>query len=63
MTKLEKYYNLCFINDIQEFPGISIDKEPRCIINTLGKNIIVTMRVSFLKHVLHFFYLPLIKCL
>ena len=46
MAKLLAYYNLCPINNVEEFLGLSKDAEPGCVINTLGRNIILVVKVS-----------------
>lgn len=47
MTKLLSYYNLCPINNFSEFLGISKDgSDPGSVINTLGKNIILIIKVK-----------------
>jgi hypothetical protein len=46
MAKLLAYYNLCPINNVDEFLGLSKDAEPGCVINTLGRNIILIVKVS-----------------
>lgn len=47
MAKLLSYYNLCPINDDREFLGLSQGSEPGTVINTLGKNIILSVKVNF----------------
>ena len=46
MTKFITYYNLCPIPEPKDFLGISPDKEEGNIITTLGKNIIIIIKVS-----------------
>lgn len=46
MAKLLSYYNLCPINDVREFLGLSRDVDTGCAINTLGRNIIQVVKVS-----------------
>ncbi|XP_050094379.1 uncharacterized protein LOC126577034 [Anopheles aquasalis] len=46
MAKLLAYYNLCPINNIDDFLGLSRDVDPGCVINTLGRNIILVVKVS-----------------
>lgn len=45
MAKILSFYNLCPLNSITELIGLSQDAEPGSIINTLGKNIVMTMKV------------------
>lgn len=45
MTKFITYYNLCPIPEPKDFLGISPDKEQGNIITTLGKNIIIIIKV------------------
>lgn len=54
MTKILNYYHLCPINDEKEFLGLSQDAESGTVINTLGKNIIISVKVRAIpKHVVH----------
>ncbi|XP_053665198.1 nucleolar protein 11-like [Anopheles marshallii] len=46
MAKLLAYYNLCPINNIEDFLGLSRDVDPGCVINTLGRNIILVVKLS-----------------
>uniref|UniRef100_A0A182J4C1 Uncharacterized protein n=1 Tax=Anopheles atroparvus TaxID=41427 RepID=A0A182J4C1_ANOAO len=46
MAKLLAFYNLCPINNIEEFLGLSRDVDPGCVINTLGRNIILVVKLS-----------------
>lgn len=46
MAKILNYYALCPINDVEEFLGLSPGAEPGTVINTLGRNIISTVKVS-----------------
>uniref|UniRef100_A0A182QTV6 Nucleolar protein 11 n=1 Tax=Anopheles farauti TaxID=69004 RepID=A0A182QTV6_9DIPT len=46
MAKLLAYYNLCPINNIDDFLGLSRDVDPGCVINTLGRNIILVVKIS-----------------
>uniref|UniRef100_A0A2M4BFG5 Putative nucleolar protein 11 n=1 Tax=Anopheles marajoara TaxID=58244 RepID=A0A2M4BFG5_9DIPT len=46
MAKLLAYYNLCPINNIDDFLGLSRDVDPGCVINTLGRNIILVVKLS-----------------
>lgn len=46
MAKLLSYYNLCPINDVREFLGLSRDVDTGCAINTLGRNIIQVVKLS-----------------
>lgn len=45
MAKILSYYHLCPINDEKEFLGLSQDSESGTVINTLGKNIIISVKV------------------
>lgn len=45
MAKILSYYQLCPINDETEFLGLSQDAESGTVINTLGKNIIISVKV------------------
>lgn len=45
MAKILSYYQLCPINDETEFLGLSQDCESGTVINTLGKNIIISVKV------------------
>lgn len=47
MAKILNYYALCPINDVDEFLGLSQDAESGTIINSLGRNIISSVKVSF----------------
>lgn len=46
MTKFVTYFNLCSIPEPKDFLGISPDKDENNIITTLGKNIIIIIKVS-----------------
>ncbi|XP_053676232.1 uncharacterized protein LOC128726444 [Anopheles nili] len=46
MAKLLAYYNLCPLNNIDDFLGLSRDVDPGCVINTLGRNIILVVKLS-----------------
>lgn len=46
MAKLLSYFNLCPIMDPKDILGVAEGKEEGTIINTLGKNIIIIMKVS-----------------
>ncbi|XP_058126108.1 uncharacterized protein LOC131283021 [Anopheles ziemanni] len=46
MAKLLAFYNLCPINNIEDFLGLSRDVDPGCVINTLGRNIILVVKLS-----------------
>lgn len=46
MAKILNYFHLCPINDEEEFLGLSQDETKGNVINTLGKNIIITIKVS-----------------
>uniref|UniRef100_A0A182S927 Nucleolar protein 11 n=1 Tax=Anopheles maculatus TaxID=74869 RepID=A0A182S927_9DIPT len=46
MAKLLAYYNLCPINNVEDFLGLSRDVDPGCVINTLGRNIILVVKLS-----------------
>lgn len=46
MAKLLSYFNLCPIMDSKDFLGVAEDKEEGTIINTLGKNIVIIIKVS-----------------
>ncbi|XP_052872209.1 nucleolar protein 11 [Anopheles cruzii] len=46
MAKLLAYYNLCPINNIEDFLGLSRDVDLGCVINTLGRNIILVVKLS-----------------
>ncbi|XP_050074003.1 uncharacterized protein LOC126561737 [Anopheles maculipalpis] len=46
MAKLLAYYNLCPINNVDDFLGLSRDVDPGCVINTLGRNIILVVKLS-----------------
>lgn len=46
MAKLLSYFNLCPIMDPKDFLGVANDKEEGTIINTLGRNIIIVIKVS-----------------
>lgn len=46
MAKILNYYALCPINDVKEFLGLSQGAETGTIINTLGRNIISSVKVS-----------------
>lgn len=56
MTKFLTYYNLCPIPEPKDFLGISPDKEEGNIITTLGKNIIIIIKVNWQS----FCYIPFI---
>lgn len=49
MAKILNYYHLCPINDEKEFLGLSQDAEPGTVINTLGRNIIISVKVCWLR--------------
>lgn len=72
MAKILSYYQLCPINDETEFLGLSQDAESGTVINTLGKNIIISVKVirlsmlcltckfeNFVTHFCFFFHLQL----
>uniref|UniRef100_A0A182M4L6 Nucleolar protein 11 n=1 Tax=Anopheles culicifacies TaxID=139723 RepID=A0A182M4L6_9DIPT len=46
MAKLLAYYNLCPIINVEDFLGLSRDVDPGCVINTLGRNIILVVKLS-----------------
>lgn len=46
MTKLLTYYDLCSISDHKEFLGLSEDSEQGTVINTLGRNIFLSIQVN-----------------
>lgn len=46
MAKILNYYALCPISDVDEFLGLSQGAEAGTIINTLGRNIISSVKVS-----------------
>lgn len=46
MAKLLAYYNLCPINNLKEFLGLSKDLDSGSVINTLGKNIVLIIKVN-----------------
>uniref|UniRef100_A0A182WLK5 Nucleolar protein 11 n=1 Tax=Anopheles minimus TaxID=112268 RepID=A0A182WLK5_9DIPT len=46
MAKLLAYYNLCPINNVEDFLGLSRDVDPGCVINTLGRNIVLVVKLS-----------------
>lgn len=46
MAKILSYYQLCPINDETGFLGLSQDVESGTVINTLGKNIIINVKVT-----------------
>lgn len=48
MAKLLSYFNLCPIMDAKDFLGVSEGKEEGTIINTLGRNIIIIIKVHIL---------------
>lgn len=45
MAKLLSYFDLCSISDHKEFLGLSEDREPGTVINTIGRNIFFTIQV------------------
>lgn len=45
MAKLLSYFNLCPIMDANDLLGVAEDKEEGTIINTLGKNMIIIIKV------------------
>lgn len=45
MAKLLSYFNLCPIMDPKDFLGVAEGKEEGTIINTLGRNIIIIIKV------------------
>lgn len=45
MAKILSYFHLCPINDEEEFLGLSRDQTKGNVINTLGKNIIINVKV------------------
>lgn len=49
MAKILTYFHLCPINDEEEFLGLSHDETKGNIINTLGKNIIINVKVRIIK--------------
>ncbi|KAM7357663.1 nucleolar protein 11 [Cochliomyia hominivorax] len=51
MTKFITYYNLCPIPEPKDFLGISPDKEEGNIITTLGKNIVIIIKISTQKQI------------
>ncbi|XP_065361676.1 nucleolar protein 11 [Calliphora vicina] len=51
MTKFITYYNLCPIPEPKDFLGISPDKEEGNVITTLGKNIIIIIKISTQKQI------------
>ncbi|XP_073843699.1 nucleolar protein 11 [Musca autumnalis] len=51
MTKFITYFNLCPIPEPKEFLGISPDKDEGNIITTLGKNIIIVIKISTQKQI------------
>ncbi|XP_075161376.1 nucleolar protein 11 [Haematobia irritans] len=51
MTKFITYFNLCPIPEPKDFLGISPDKDEGNIITTLGKNIIIIIKISTQKQI------------
>ncbi|XP_005182464.2 nucleolar protein 11 [Musca domestica] len=51
MTKFITYFNLCPIPEPKDFLGISPDKDEGNIITTLGKNIIIVIKISTQKQI------------
>lgn len=49
MAKILSYFHLCPINDEEEFLGLSRDQTKGNVINTLGKNIIINVKVWIFK--------------
>lgn len=47
MAKLLSYFNLCPIMDSRDFLGVAEGKEEGTIINTLGRNIIIIIKVRY----------------
>lgn len=45
MAKILSYFHLCPINDEEEFLGLSRDQTKGNVINTLGKNIVINVKV------------------
>lgn len=46
MAKILSYFHLCPINDEEEFLGLSRDQTKGNVINTLGKNIVINVKVK-----------------
>lgn len=46
MAKILSYFHLCPINDEEEFLGLSRDQTKGNVINTLGKNIVINVKVN-----------------
>ncbi|XP_031633016.1 uncharacterized protein LOC116346888 [Contarinia nasturtii] len=51
MAKILSYFHLCPINDEEEFLGLSRDQTKGNVINTLGKNIIINVKLSNQKQI------------
>lgn len=47
MAKLLTYFDLCSISDHKEFLGLSEDCEQGTVINTLGRNIFLSIQVFY----------------
>lgn len=48
MTKILNYFHLCPINDEKEFLGLSQDVKKGTILNTLGRNMIISVKVDLI---------------
>lgn len=46
MARIVNYFHLCPINDEEELFGLAPDHSKGTVINTLGKNIIIIVKVS-----------------
>lgn len=46
MARISNYFHLCPINDEEELFGLAPDHSKGTVINTLGKNIIIIVKVS-----------------
>uniref|UniRef100_A0A1I8Q170 Nucleolar protein 11 n=1 Tax=Stomoxys calcitrans TaxID=35570 RepID=A0A1I8Q170_STOCA len=62
MTKFITYFNLCPIPEPKEFFGISPDKDDGNIITTLGKNIIIIIKISTQKQIRSWSVLEKLSC-
>lgn len=51
MAKFVAFYDLCPIEDIKEFLGLSKDREEGNIVTTLGRNIIIIIKLSTQKQI------------
>lgn len=46
MARISNYFHLCPINDEEELCGLAPDHSKGTVVNTLGKNIIIIVKVS-----------------